>query len=100
MAGQVADQGYDVVINLAPPQSHGSLRRTRGGIVGSKGVVYLHIRWIRKPRRGFRLFTEMMKARAGKKVFVHCQVKPARIVVRLPLRVIHEWRPVGRPRSS
>lgn len=39
---QVKEKRYDVVINLAPPQSQGSLR-DEGGIVDTSGVVYMNI---------------------------------------------------------
>jgi len=36
------EEKYEVLVNLAPPQSHGSLMN-EGGIVGSKGVKYVNI---------------------------------------------------------
>ena len=93
---QVRDKGYDVVINLAPPQSHGSLK-DEGGIVGSKGVTYVNIPvdFGRPTAEDFRLFTEMMKAARGKKVYVHCQVNMRGSAFVFLYRVIHEDAPVG-----
>ena len=93
---QVRDKGYDLVINLAPPQSHGSLRE-EGGIVGSKGVPYVNIPvdFGRPTAEDFRLFTEVMKAAQGKKVYVHCQVNMRGSAFVFLYRVIHEGAPVG-----
>jgi protein tyrosine phosphatase (PTP) superfamily phosphohydrolase (DUF442 family) len=70
----VGEQKYDVLVNLAPPQSGGSLR-DEGGIVASKGVKYVNIPvdFMHPTAEDFRFFSEVMKASAGKRVFVHCQ---------------------------
>ena len=70
----VGEQKYDVLINLAPPQSMGSLK-DEGGIVASKGVKYVNIPvdFMHPAAEDFRFFSEVMKASAGKRVFVHCQ---------------------------
>jgi len=93
---QVRDKGYDLVINLAPPQSHGSLK-DEGGIVGSKGVVYVNIPvdFGNPTPEDFRLFSEVMKAARGKKVYVHCQVNMRGSAFVFLYRVIHEAAPVG-----
>ena len=93
---QVRDKGYDIVVNLAPPQSHGSLR-DEGGIVGSKGVAYVNIPvdFGKPTAEDFRLFSEVMKAAAGRKVFVHCQVNMRGSAFVFLYRVIHEGAPVG-----
>src|SRR4051812_2687688 len=36
------ENGYDVVVNLAPPQSQGSIRE-EGGLVAASGVTYVNI---------------------------------------------------------
>lgn len=92
----VKDKGYDIVINLAPPQSHGSLQ-DEGGIVGAKGVAYVNIPvdFGRPTAEDFRLFSEMMKAAQGKKVYVHCQVNMRGSAFVFLYRVIHEGAPVG-----
>lgn len=93
---QVRDKGYDLVINLAPPQSHGSLR-DEGAIVGAKGVVYVNIPvdFERPTAEDFRVFTEVMKATRGKKVFVHCQANLRGSSFVFLYRVIHEGAPIG-----
>lgn len=93
---QAKAKGYDVVINLAPPQSHGSLK-DEGGIVGAKGVVYVNIPVdFEKPTaEDFRLFSELVKAARGKSVFVHCQVNLRGSSFVFLYRVIHEGAPIG-----
>jgi protein tyrosine phosphatase (PTP) superfamily phosphohydrolase (DUF442 family) len=93
---QVKERRYDVVINLAPPQSHGSLPN-EGGIVGSKGVVYVNIPvdFGAPTAEDFRLFSEVVKASAGRNVLVHCQVNLRGSAFVFLYRVIHENAPAG-----
>ena len=91
----VGDQKYEVLVNLAPPQSHGSLAN-EGGIVGARGVKYVNIPvdFGKPTAEDFRFFSEVMKASAGRSVFVHCQANfRASSFVFLYL-VIHEGAPV------
>ena len=94
--GQVKQNKYDVLINLAPPQSHGSIAN-EGGIVASKGVAYVNIPvdFMRPTAEDFRLFSEMMKAAAGRSVFVHCQANFRASSFVFLYRVIHEAAPAG-----
>lgn len=39
---KVRDNGYEVVVNLAPPQVQGSIRE-EGGLVGATGATYVNI---------------------------------------------------------
>ena len=93
---QVREKGYDLVVNLAPPQSHGSIRE-EGGIVGAKGVAYVNIPvdFGKPTAEDFRLFSEVMKAAREKKVYVHCQVNMRGSAFVFLYRVIHEGAPVG-----
>ena len=94
--GQVKDQKYDVVINLAPPQSQGSIAN-EGAIVASKGVVYVNIPvdFMRPTAEDFRFFSEAMKASGGRSVFVHCQANFRGSSFVFLYLVIHEGAPVG-----
>ena len=93
--GSVGTQGYEVLVNLAPPQSHGSLMN-EGGIVGSKGVKYVNIPvdFGKPTAEDFRFFSEVMKASAGRNVFVHCQANFRGASFVFLYRVIHEGAPV------
>jgi protein tyrosine phosphatase (PTP) superfamily phosphohydrolase (DUF442 family) len=93
---RVKERGYDIVINLAPPQSHGSIAN-EGGIVGSKGVMYLNIpvEFGAPTAENFRVFSEAMKASRGRNVFVHCQVNMRGSAFVFLYRVIYEDAPVS-----
>jgi protein tyrosine phosphatase (PTP) superfamily phosphohydrolase (DUF442 family) len=69
------ENGYEVVVNLAPPQSMGSIRE-EGGIVGATGITYVNIPVdFRHPTaEDFRFFSEVLRANASRNVLVHCQV--------------------------
>ena len=94
--GRVQEMKYDVLINLAPPQSHGSIAN-EGGIVASKGVSYVNIpvEFGRPTAEDFRFFSEVMKASAGRSVFVHCQANFRGSSFVFLYRVIHEGAPVS-----
>jgi len=68
-------KGYTLVINLAPPQSYGSLPE-EGGLVGREGIAYVNIPVdFERPSAGdFELFRRVVSARAQDKVLVHCQL--------------------------
>jgi protein tyrosine phosphatase (PTP) superfamily phosphohydrolase (DUF442 family) len=89
--GKAKEMNYDVLVNLAPPQVHGSLPN-EGGIVGAKGVYYVNIpvNFSKPTAEDFRFFTEVLKANTGRSVFVHCQVNMRGTVFTFLYRVIHE----------
>ena len=92
----VGEQRYEVLVNLAPPQSHGSIAN-EGGIVGAKGVKYVNIPvdFMRPTAEDFRFFTEVMKASEGRNVFVHCQANFRGSSFVFLYRVIHEGAPAN-----
>lgn len=87
---------YEAMVNLAPPQSHGSLR-DEGGIVGAQGLVYVNIPvdFGRPTAEDFRVFVEVMKALRGRRVFVHCQVNLRASAFVFLYRVLYEGAAVG-----
>ena len=91
----VGEQRLDVLVNLAPPQSMGSIAN-EGGIVGSKGVKYVNIPvdFANPTAEDFRFFSEVMKASAGKNVHVHCQANFRGSSFVFLYRVIHEGAPI------
>lgn len=91
----VGEQKYEVVVNLAPPQSMGSLAN-EGGIVGAKGAKYVNIPvdFGKPAAENFRFFSEVMKAAAGRNIFVHCQANFRASSFVFLYRVIHEGAPV------
>lgn len=88
---KVKDLKYDVVVNLAPPQSHGSIAN-EAAIVGSKGVPYVNIpvNFGKPTAEEFRFFSEVLRANASRNVFVHCQVNMRGSAFVFLYRVIHE----------
>jgi uncharacterized protein (TIGR01244 family) len=93
---QVREQGYDVVINLAPPPSSGSID-TEGAIVGAQGVTYVNIPvdFGEPTAADFAFFSAVMQASAGKNVLVHCQVNLRGSSFVFLYRAIHEGAPVA-----
>lgn len=69
------DLGYDVVVNLAPPQSQGSIAN-EGALVASRGITYVNIpvNFMKPSAEDFRFFSAVLRANAGRNVLVHCQV--------------------------
>ncbi len=86
--------GIDMVINLAPPQSQGSIDN-EGGIVGRQGIVYLNIpvNFTNPTAEDFRVFVDAMKSASKKNVLVHCQVNLRGSAFTFLYRVIHENAP-------
>lgn len=68
-------QGYEVVINLAPADSYGSLA-DEGAVVTRAGMMYVQIPvdWDRPRIEDIRQFSDIMNANRGRKVLVHCQM--------------------------
>ncbi|GGC70334.1 protein tyrosine phosphatase family protein [Undibacterium terreum] len=71
---QAAKLKYELVVNLAPPESWGSIEN-EGAIIGRQGLAYVNIPvdWDHPSLRDFELFSGMLKAAAGKNTLVHCQ---------------------------
>jgi protein tyrosine phosphatase (PTP) superfamily phosphohydrolase (DUF442 family) len=91
----IRQQGFDMVVNLAPPQSMGSID-VEGALVGSQGVRYVNIPVdFKQPTKDdFKFFSDVMKAGAGKKILVHCQVNMRGSSFSFLYRVIFEGAPV------
>ena len=72
---QLGAQGYELVINLAPPESFGSLTE-EAGIVAAQGIAYVNIpvSWEQPTARDFALFSDVLKSARDRKVWVHCQM--------------------------
>ena len=71
----LAKQGYEIVINIAPPTSHGALK-DEGYLVGALGMTYLNIPvdWDNPTLAEFRMFQKFMKNNPDSRVFLHCQM--------------------------
>ena len=86
---------YELVINLAPPQSEGSIP-TEAAIVGARGVRYVNIPvdFGNPTADDFRFFSDIMKASIARNVLVHCQVNLRGSTFVFLYRVIYEGAPV------
>ena len=71
----VKDEGYEVVINLAPPDSKGAIPN-ESEVVTSLGMSYFQIPvvWQEPTRKDFDLFVGLMNTLTSTKTFVHCVV--------------------------
>ena len=71
----IANAGYNAVINLALPSSDNAIAH-EGSIVTSHGMAYFHIPVVfENPKvEDLRLFFGVMKALESQKVWVHCVV--------------------------
>ena len=69
----LAAEGYQVVINLARPDSEGALA-DEAGLVQACGMQYIHIPvvWEAPQSADLADFYAAMQRSAGQKVFVHC----------------------------
>ena len=88
--------GYDMVINLAPPEYETAVE-TEGALLAKTGVVYVNIpvAWTSPTIEDFQLFSNVLKAAGNKNVLVHCQVNLRGSSFTFLYRVIHEGAPLN-----
>lgn len=93
--------GYDIVINLAPPEYKEAVE-AEGAILAAQGVAYLNIpvNFGNPTAEDFRLFADVMKSVGKKNVLVHCQVNLRGSSFTFLYRVIHEGAPVDDTRGK
>lgn len=82
---------YDLVINLAPPLSKGSVLE-EGGLIAQSGTKYVNIPvdWKNPTQQDFNFFSSVLSAKGSKKVLVHCQINMRGSLFTFLYRVIHE----------
>jgi protein tyrosine phosphatase (PTP) superfamily phosphohydrolase (DUF442 family) len=90
-------RGYALVINLAPPESFGSIAN-EGELVASQGLAYLNIPvdWRQPTERDFQLFSDVLNSNRERQVWVHCQMNMRASVFVFLYRVIHDRQPLER----
>jgi protein tyrosine phosphatase (PTP) superfamily phosphohydrolase (DUF442 family) len=83
--------GYDLVINLAPPYSTGSIEN-EGSLVAAAGITYINIPvdWDYPKMSDFDLFTDILDQAGERHVLVHCQVNRRASMFTFLYRVAHE----------
>ena len=85
------DKGYSLVVNLAPPLSHGSIL-DEGGLVGQAGIRYVNIPvdWQKPTYADFEFFSDVLNSSTANKVLVHCQINMRGSLFTFLYRVVHE----------
>ena len=89
--GGLKSAGYELVINLSPPQVFGSLHQ-EGGLVAQTGLKYVNIPvdWHNPSYEDFKFFSEIMKKSQSRRILVHCQVNKRASLFTFLYRVIYE----------
>jgi protein tyrosine phosphatase (PTP) superfamily phosphohydrolase (DUF442 family) len=90
MLGTLAERGYELVVNLAPPQARGAVHE-ESRLLGESGISYINIPvdWERPTMADFDLFSAVMSGAAGRKILVHCQMNMRASVFTFLYRVVH-----------
>ena len=89
--GGLKDKGYGIVINLAPPETMGSIS-DEGMLVARTGISYLNIPvdWHSPRYQDFELFSNVLRQSGSMRVLVHCQVNKRASVFTFLFRVVHD----------
>lgn len=88
--GMLADAGFGLVVNLAPPDSRGAVPE-ESRLLGEDGVAYVNIPvdWQQPAYEDFELFSAVMRNAGDRKVLVHCQMNMRASVFTFLYRVVH-----------
>jgi len=88
---RISHKKYDLVINLAPPQSQGSIL-DEGSLVAQTGTQYVNIPvdWKNPTKKDFEVFSHILNGPAANKVLVHCQINMRASLFTFLYRVVHE----------
>jgi len=88
--GSLAERGYRLVVNLAPPQSRDAVH-DESRLLGEDGVAYVNIPvdWQRPTLADFALFSAVLDGADGRKTLVHCQMNMRASVFTFLYRVVH-----------
>jgi len=91
----LAERGFDLVINLAPPTSQGAVA-TEGKLVAENGVTYVNIPvdWLNPTYENFALFSGMLNQAGDRQILVHCQVNKRASIFTFLYQVVHTKVPV------
>ena len=90
----LAEQGFELVVNLAPPTNQGAVPE-EGKLVAEDGPTYVNIpvNWQQPTYEDFELFSAVMNGARDRKVLVHCQLNMRASAFTFLYRVIHEGVP-------
>jgi len=87
----LAEQGFELVVNLAPPSNQGAVA-DEGKLIAEDGPTYVNIpvSWQQPTYEDFELFSAVMNGARDRKVLVHCQLNMRASAFTFLYRVIHE----------
>lgn len=87
----LAEQGFELVVNLAPPTNQGAVP-DEGKLVAEDGPTYVNIpvSWQQPTYEDFALFSAVMNGARDRKVLVHCQLNMRASAFTFLYRVVHE----------
>jgi uncharacterized protein (TIGR01244 family) len=90
----LGEQGFELVINLAPPNNQGAVA-DEGKLVAEHGPTYVNIpvNWQKPTLDDFELFSAVMNGARDRKVLVHCQLNMRASAFTFLYRVIDEHVP-------
>ena len=90
----LAAQGFELVVNLAPPINQGAVPN-EGKLVAEGGPTYVNIPvdWQHPTYEDFELFSAVMQGAGERKVLVHCQLNMRASAFTFLYRVVHEHVP-------
>ena len=90
----LGEQGFELVINLAPPNNQGAVA-DEGKLVAEPGPTYVNIpvNWQKPTYEDFELFSAVMNGARDRKVLVHCQLNMRASAFTFLYRVIEEHVP-------
>jgi len=89
--GSLADYGFGLVVNLAPPTVANAVIE-EANLVAAAGAEYVNIPvdWQRPTAADFDRFSEVMNGAREEKVLVHCQLNMRASAFTFLYRVVHE----------
>jgi protein tyrosine phosphatase (PTP) superfamily phosphohydrolase (DUF442 family) len=87
----LAEQGFELVVNLAPPGNQGAIAE-EGKLVAEDGPTYVNIpvSWQQPTYEDFALFSAVMNGARDRKTLVHCQLNMRASAFTFLYRVVHE----------
>ena len=90
----LAERGFELVINLAPPTNQGAVPE-EGKLIAEDGPTYVNIPvdWQNPTSEDFEIFSAVMNGARDRKVLVHCQLNMRASAFTFLYRVIHEHVP-------
>jgi protein tyrosine phosphatase (PTP) superfamily phosphohydrolase (DUF442 family) len=90
----LGEQGFQLVVNLAPPSNQGAVPE-EGKLIAEDGPTYVNIpvSWQNPTYEDFELFSAVMNGARDRKVLVHCQLNMRASAFTFLYRVVHEGVP-------